>query len=59
VEERLLKLDNVVLAPHVASASVATRGEMSRLAVENLLTALRGQRPPSLVNPEVLEAART
>jgi glyoxylate reductase len=50
----LTDLDNVVLAPHLGSATHETRGEMSRLAAENLVTALRGQRPLHIVNPEVL-----
>ena len=49
----LLRLDNVVLAPHIASGSVRTRSEMSALAVRNLLAGLRGERPPNLVNPDV------
>jgi len=44
----------VVLAPHIASGSVRTRSEMSALAVRNLLAGLRGERPPNLLNPEVL-----
>lgn len=51
----LLELDNVVLAPHIASGSVRTRSEMSVLAVRNLLAGLRGERPPNLLNREVLD----
>ena len=54
VHPGLLDLDNVVLAPHIASGSVRTRSEMSVLAVRNLLAGLRGERPPNLLNPEVL-----
>jgi glyoxylate reductase len=54
VHADLLGLDNVVLAPHIASGSVRTRSEMSALAVRNLLAGLRGERPPNLLNPEVL-----
>ncbi len=50
----LLALDNVVLLPHIGSASIATRGRMAKIAVDNLLAALRGERPSYLVNPEVL-----
>lgn len=50
----LLDLDNVVLLPHIGSASVATRGKMARMAAENLLAILEGKRPPNLVNPQVL-----
>jgi glyoxylate reductase len=49
----LLKLPNVLLAPHIASASHATRGRMASMAVDNLLAALAGRRPPHCVNPEL------
>jgi len=55
-DDPLLELDNVVLLPHIGSASVETRGRMARMAAENLLAGLRGEKPPNLVNPEVLEA---
>lgn len=48
----LLGLDNVVALPHIGSASVATRTRMALLAVENLVSALSGRRPPNLVNPD-------
>ena len=56
VHPDLRLLDNVVLAPHIASGSVRTRSEMSALAVRNLLAGLRGERPPNLLNPDVLRA---
>jgi glyoxylate reductase len=49
----LLSLPNVLVTPHMASASVATRTRMALLAAENLLDALRGERPRHLVNMEV------
>lgn len=55
VEPGLLELDNVVLAPHIGSASYATRTKMAIMAAENLVRALRGEVPPNLVNPEVLK----
>lgn len=55
VEPELLKLENVVLAPHIASASYATRSRMSIMAAENIIKALSGEIPPNLVNPEVLQ----
>jgi len=54
-DEPLLKLDNVVVAPHIASASVPTRIRMATLAAENLVAVLQGKRPLNPVNPEVLE----
>jgi glyoxylate reductase len=54
VQRGLLRLPNVVLAPHIASASMETRTRMACMAAENCVAALTGQRPPNLVNPEVL-----
>jgi glyoxylate reductase len=51
VHPGLLELDNVVLAPHIGSASVRTRSRMCEMAVDNLLAGLRGETPPNLVNP--------
>jgi len=55
----LLRLDNIIVAPHIASASVETRAKMALMAVDNLLAALGGQRPPNFVNPDVWERRRT
>ncbi len=52
VHPLLLKLENVVLAPHIASASIDTRRKMSLVAAENALAALDGKRPPNLLNSE-------
>lgn len=54
-DDPLIELDNVVLLPHIGSASVETREKMAIMAAENLLAGLRGERPKHLVNPEVLE----
>jgi glyoxylate reductase len=54
VEKELLKLKNVVLLPHVGSASLETREKMAEMAVENVVSALSGEVPKNLVNPEVL-----
>lgn len=51
----LTKLSNVVVAPHIASASVETRRKMSNMAVTNCVAGLTGERPPNLVNPDVLD----
>jgi len=54
IEPELLTLDNVVLTPHIGSASFSTRTRMAIMAAENLVKALQGEIPPNLVNPEVL-----
>mgnify|MGYP001571747143 CR=1 FL=1 len=51
----LAKLHNVVLTPHIASGTFEARNEMSLLVAKNVLAALNGQTPPSLVNKDVLE----
>jgi lactate dehydrogenase-like 2-hydroxyacid dehydrogenase len=56
VHAKLLTLPNAVLAPHIASASVATRRRMSMMAAENAAAALSGLRPPNLLNPAALQA---
>jgi lactate dehydrogenase-like 2-hydroxyacid dehydrogenase len=53
VHPALLTLPNVVLTPHVGSATSETRLAMAMLATENLLAALDGRRPPNPVNPEI------
>ncbi|HET7338988.1 MAG TPA: D-glycerate dehydrogenase [Candidatus Dormibacteraeota bacterium] len=53
VHPGLVSLPNVVLAPHIASSTVRTRSEMSAMAARNMATAVRGGRPPNLLNPEV------
>jgi len=54
LSDPLLSLNNILIVPHIASASVATRTKMAMMAVDNLLAALKGERPPYIVNPEVL-----
>ncbi|MDQ6741837.1 MAG: D-glycerate dehydrogenase [Candidatus Dormibacteraeota bacterium] len=54
VHPALLDLDNVVLTPHIASASGRTRSEMCAMAVKDHIAGLRGERPQNLLNPEVL-----
>jgi len=52
----LLTLDNIIITPHIASASVVTRTRMAVMAAENLIAGLRGQVPLNCVNPEVIKA---
>ena len=52
-DDPLLKLNNVVLLPHIGSASIATRTKMAVLAAENLVAGLNGAPLPHPVNPEV------
>ena len=49
----LLTLDNIVIAPHIASASKTTRDKMSSMAAQNLIAGLKGERLPNCVNPQV------
>jgi glyoxylate reductase len=52
----LAKLENVVLLPHIGSATLDTRGQMAVVAVKNAITMLRGKRPKNIVNPEVFKS---
>ena len=54
VEPALLTMENVVLLPHIASASLKTRTLMATMASENIVAHFHGQKPPNIVNPEVL-----
>ena len=51
----LLTLQNVIIVPHIASASVATRTKMGLMAADNLIAGLKGEMPPNAVNPETLK----
>jgi len=53
-DDPLLALDNVVVVPHLGSATVGTRKAMSDLAIDNLLAYFRGDRPPACINPVTL-----
>ena len=53
MDDPLLTLENVTIAPHIASASVATRTKMANMAAANLIAGLKGEMPPNCVNPEV------
>lgn len=51
----LLGLSNVVVAPHISSASYETRSRMAEMVAENLVAFFGGKTPPNLVNPEVIQ----
>jgi len=55
VESELIEMKNVVLAPHIASASHETRARMAMIAAENLVAGLMGKSPPNLVNKGVIQ----
>jgi glyoxylate reductase len=50
-----LRRPNVVLAPHLASGSLETRTKMACIAANNIVALFKGQRPPNILNPEVLK----
>ena len=53
----LSRLENVVLLPHIGSATEDTRGQMAAVAAKNAIAMLRGKRPKNIVNPEVFGSA--
>jgi D-3-phosphoglycerate dehydrogenase len=55
IEPGLLELDNVVVVPHIASATPETRINMGKIAIDNIVKVLNGQPPDTCVNPEVLK----
>jgi glyoxylate reductase len=52
-DDPLLRLDNIIIAPHIASASFQTRNKMATMAAANLIAGLKGERLPNCVNPQV------
>jgi glyoxylate reductase len=50
-----LKRPNVVLAPHLASASIETRSKMATIAANNVIALFQGQRPPNILNPDIFK----
>ena len=50
----LADLDNVTIPPHIASASIDTRAKMATMAASNIIAFFKGEKPPNIVNPEVL-----
>jgi glyoxylate reductase len=54
IEPELLTMENVVIVPHIASASLNTRTLMATMASDNIVAHFHGQHPPNIVNPVVL-----
>ena len=55
LDNPLLKLGNVVVAPHISSASLETRSRMAEMVAENMVAFFQGKQPPNLVNPDVMK----
>jgi glyoxylate reductase len=55
MDSPLFELDNLIICPHIASASTSTRENMALIAAGNLLAGLQGNRLPHVVNPEVYQ----
>ena len=51
----LLKMENIIVAPHISSASYETRSRMAEMVAENLLAYFAKKKPPNLVNPDVMK----
>jgi glyoxylate reductase len=55
VDSPLVQMSNCLIVPHIASATIATRGRMAEMAARNLLAGVNGERLPTCVNPQVYE----
>jgi phosphoglycerate dehydrogenase-like enzyme len=53
----LVDMPQCIIVPHIGSATVTARDRMARMAAENLLAGLRGERLPYCANPQVYEPA--
>lgn len=53
MDDPLLTLDNIIIAPHIASASFTARNKMATMSAANLIAGLKGERLPNCVNPQV------
>ncbi len=58
VHDGLLGRKNVVLTPHIASASIETRTKMAEIAANNAIALFSGRRPPNVLNPEVIDQSK-
>ncbi len=59
VPSELAAMDNVVVLPHIGSATRETRLKMAGVAVNNILAVLRGKRPPNVLNPEIYKTGKS
>lgn len=57
LEPGLSSLDNVLVVPHIASATIETRLAMGKIARDNVISVLKGEKPQTCINPEVLRSA--
>jgi len=55
IPRRLKQLENVVILPHIGSATRDTRSKMAEMAAENMIIGLRGKQPPNCINPEIFK----
>ena len=55
MDNPLLTLDNLVVAPHISSASYETRSKMAEMVADNLVAFFEGRKPPNLVNPDAMK----
>ncbi len=53
LSDGLIELDNVILLPHIGSATIETRTKMAIMAATNIISYFKGQKPPNIINPEV------
>jgi glyoxylate reductase len=58
INPELVAMENVIITPHIASATLEAREKMCELAVNGILDVLSGTQPPNIVNPEVWERRR-
>ena len=56
IDNPLISLSDIVLMPHLSSATLETRSKMSELAANNLLLVLQGKEPITIVNPDVVNS---
>ena len=59
ISEDLKKLDNIVIQPHSASATIESRTKMAIMAAENMIAGLKGEIPPNCVNKEIFQKKST